>query len=197
MQIAVPFRRAEGIVELLVKCVKFFVNRVRLGIGLEDARFQAGHRLLRGGVILVRARHNGGRNGRTKRARLRRARNFHRPASNVRVNLHHQRIFLRNAAAIDDLPDLHAVFLEAVDDGQRAKCRGFDERAVNFRRRGVKRLAEQQSGKPLVHQNRAVAVVPVEREQAGFARLQFRRARGQFLVRAGFFRRVEYNSRTS
>ena len=146
MQIAVPFRRAEGIVELLVKCVKFFVNRVRLGIGLEDARFQAGHRLLRGGVILVRARHNGSRNGRTKRARLRRARNFHRPASHVRVNLHHHRIFFRNAAAIDDLPDLHAVFLKAVDDGQRAKRRGFDERAVNFRRRGVKRLAEQQAG---------------------------------------------------
>jgi hypothetical protein len=39
--------------------------------------------------------------------------------------------------------DFHAVFLETVDDGQRAKGRGLDERAVNFRGRRVKRLAQR------------------------------------------------------
>ena len=85
--------------------------------------------------------------------------------------------------------NLHAVFLEAVDDGQRAERRGLDQRAINFRRRRVKRLADEQAGEPLVHQDGAVAVVPVQREQAAFAGLQFRRRRVQVCVRERLFRR--------
>ena len=79
---------------------------------------------------------------------------------------------------------LDAVLLEAVDDGQRAEGRGLDERAVDLRRRGVKRLADEQAGQALVDQDGAVAVVPVEGEQAGFAGLELGRLPGQGLVRA-------------
>ena len=81
--------------------------------------------------------------------------------------------------------NLHAVFLEAIDDRQRAERRRLDERAVNFRRRRVKRLAEEQAGEPLIHEDGAIAVVPIQREQAGFAGLQFQRAR-----RSGFMRAI-------
>ena len=82
--------------------------------------------------------------------------------------------------------NLHAVFLKTIDDRQRAKRRRLDERAINFRRRRVKRLADEQAGKPLVNQNGAVAIVPIQREQTGFARLQFRAAFVQAHVRQAF-----------
>ena len=66
--------------------------------------------------------------------------------------------------------NFHAVFLEPVDDGQRAKRRRLDQRAINFRRRRVKRLANEQTREPLVHEDGAVAVVPVQREQAAIRR---------------------------
>ena len=72
-----------------------------------------------------------------------------------------------------------------VDDGQRAERGRLDERAVDLRRRGVERLPEQQARQPLVHQHRAVAVVPVQRQQARLARRQLRRRRAERLVRAG------------
>ena len=65
--------------------------------------------------------------------------------------------------------DRHAVFLEAVDDRQRAEGRRLDQRPVDLRRRGVQRLADQQAGQQRIDQDRAVAVVPVEGQQAAFA----------------------------
>src|SRR5262249_37478286 len=76
-----------------------------------------------------------------------------------------------------------AVFFEALDDGERAEGGGFNERPVNFRRRGIESLAEQEPRQSLVHENGPIPVVPIQRQQPGFARLQLRR-----LARQGFMR---------
>src|ERR1035441_5341353 len=54
-QIAAPVLRAEGVVQRPVKRIQFAVDFMRLGVGLVNFRFQAGHLLLCCGVILVRA----------------------------------------------------------------------------------------------------------------------------------------------
>src|ERR1017187_888751 len=72
-QIAVPFLRAEGVVQRPVERIQFAVDFMRLRIRLVDFRFQAGHFLLRRGVILVRAGHHRRPDGRAERAGLRRA----------------------------------------------------------------------------------------------------------------------------
>src|SRR5204863_4316273 len=64
---------------------------------------------------------------------------------------------------------------------------GFNEGAVNFGWGGVKRLAKEQSCEPLVHQDGAVSIVPIEREQAGSPGLEFGSAFCQFFVGAGLF----------
>ena len=64
-----------------------------------------------------------------------RAADLHRPVADVGVDLHHEGVLLGDAAAIDDLLDRHAVFLEAVDDRQGAEGRGFDQRPIDLRRR--------------------------------------------------------------
>ena len=65
--------------------------------------------------------------------------------------------------------DLHAVFLEAVDDRQGAEGGRLDQRPVDLRRGGVQRLADQQAGQQRIDQDRAVAVVPVQGQQPAFA----------------------------
>ena len=133
----------------------------------------------------MRLAHHRRHDGRAQRAGLRRTGDFHRPARHVGVNLHDQRTFVGDAAAVDDLLHFHPVFLETVDDGQRPKSGRFDQGAVDFRRRRVKRLADEQPGEELVHQDGAVAVVPVQGEQAGFAGGEFGGPGGKGLVRAG------------
>ena len=64
---------------------------------------------------------------------------------------------------------LHAVLLEAVDDRQGPEGGGLDQRPVDFRRGGVQRLADQQAGEQRIDQDRAVAVVPIEGQQAALA----------------------------
>ena len=48
----------------------------------------------------------------------------------------------------------------------------FHERPVDLGGRGVQRLADQQSGQQRIDQDRAIAVVPVERQQTAFAGLE-------------------------
>ena len=114
--------------------------------------------------------HRGG-DGRAQRAGLARAGHLHRAAGHVGVDLHEQRVFLRDAARADDAVDRHAVFPDALDDRARAERGRLDQRAIDFGPRRVEVLAEQQAGEQLVDEDGAVAVVPVEREQAGLARL--------------------------
>ena len=61
---------------------------------------------------------------------------------------------------------LHTIFFEPIDDRQRPKGRGLDQRTVDFRRRRVQCLANQQTGQTADRPARAIAVVPVECQQA-------------------------------
>ena len=63
----------------------------------------------------------------------------------------------------------HAVLAHPLDDGARAEGRRLDERAVDLGPRRVERLADEEAGEPRVDQDRAVAVVPVERHEARLA----------------------------
>ena len=65
----------------------------------------------------------------------------------------------------------HAVFLDALDDRARAERGRLDQRAIDLGAGRVERLAEKQAGQQLIDEDGAVAVVPVEREQAGLAGL--------------------------
>ena len=93
----------------------------------------------------------------------------------VGVDLHEQVVLLGDAAAADDAIDRHAVFADALDDRARAEGGRLDQRAVDLGARRVQRLAEDQPGQPRVDEDRAVAVVPVEREQARLAGRERRR----------------------
>ena len=62
-----------------------------------------------------------------------------------------------------------------LDDRARAEGGRLDQRAVDLRARRVQRLAEDQAGELRIDEHRAVAVVPVEREQARRARRDRRR----------------------
>ena len=73
----------------------------------------------------------------------------------------------------------HAVLLDALDDRQRAEGRGLDQRPVDLVRLGVQRLAQQQAAQAHIDQDRAVAVVPVQRQQAVLAGLLRGRRLGQ------------------
>src|SRR5882724_10035308 len=55
IKISAAVLRAEGVVQLFVKRVKFLIGRVRLGVRLVNFRLQTRHPFLRRGVILVRA----------------------------------------------------------------------------------------------------------------------------------------------
>jgi hypothetical protein len=102
VQIAVPLASSEGVVQVRYNGYSSRYTACACGFGVTgDDR--AG-------------------DGRAQRAGLRRARDLHRAARHVGVDLHDQRVLLGDAAAVDDLFDLHAVFLESVDDRQRAEA---------------------------------------------------------------------------
>ena len=78
-------------------------------------------------------------------AGLGRPADLHRPVADVGIDLHHQRVLLGDAAAVDHFLDLHAILLEAIDDRQRAERRGLDQRAIDLGSRRVQRLPDQQA----------------------------------------------------
>ena len=84
--------------------------------------------------------------------------------------MHHEGVFLRNAAAVDNLLDLDAIFFKAINDRERAEGGRLDERAVDFRRGAVQRLTDQQPAEKRVDKNRAITIVPIERDEAAFTR---------------------------
>ncbi|MCK7541253.1 MAG: hypothetical protein MZV63_65385 [Marinilabiliales bacterium] len=53
-------------------------------------------------------------------------------AGDVGVDLHDERVLLGDAAAVDDVADLHPVFFEPPDDGQGAEGGGLDEGPVDL-----------------------------------------------------------------
>ena len=176
---------AEGIVELAVEGVELLIDRLVFGDRPVGNFLQPGHRGLGGLEIRMRSGDHGRADGGTERAGLRRAGNAHLAAGDVGVDLHEHRVFLGDAAGADDALDGHAVFADAVDDGAGAEGGALDERAVDFRLGGVERLAEQQAGEQLIDEDGAVAVVPIEREQAGLAGLLRGGLVGEFAVQGG------------
>ena len=134
----------QGVVQLAVKCVELLVNIVRLEFGRSPSASNPSSPFGPMRSLNARRQRLRRRWPLSQSAGLRRTRDFHRSARNVRVNLHDQRILLRNAAAVDDLLNLHAVFLEAIDGSSRANAVALDECAVDFRRRR-KASAQQRS----------------------------------------------------
>jgi hypothetical protein len=128
---------------------------------------------------------DGAEDGRPQRTGLPAAADLHRPIGYVCVDLHYQRVLLGDAAADDDLGDVDAVLFHPVDDGERAECGRFDERTVNFRRRRVERLTDEEASQQRVGENRAVAVVPIECRETRLAGAELRGGVGQFRVGLG------------
>src|SRR5690606_32147768 len=90
----------------------------------------------------------------------------HRLPDDIRVDLHEQIVLLGNAAAADDPVDSDAVLTQPLDDGARAKGCRLDEGAIHLGPRRVQRLPDDEPRKTRVDEDRAVAVVPVERQQS-------------------------------
>ena len=171
-----PGLRAEGVVELAVERVELEVDLVVRGVRPVDRSLDAAHRRLGLGERLVpaaaAARGHGPGHGRAQGAGLGRAGDLHRQAGDVGVDLHDQGVLLGDAAAVDDVADLDPELLEAPDDGQGAEGRGLDEGPVDLLGRRVQGQADEEAGQALVDEDRPVAVVPVEGEQAGLAGLE-------------------------
>ena len=109
--------------------------------------------------------------GRANRAPLACPRLADGPAGDVGVNLHQQLVALRQPARGHDLLDRYAVGLEVIDDDARAIGGGLDQGSVDFLRPGCQRQAQQQTGQVDIHQDRAVAIPPVESQQTALTRL--------------------------
>ena len=134
-------------------------------------------RILAAGFLPCR---NGCEDACAKSGGLPAAGNFHRAAGNIRIDLHHQRILHRKAAAVHHLPHLDAIFFNAVDNDKRSKSCCFNQRPIDFFRCRVERLAKQHARQPHINQDRSITVVPIQREQTAFTRLQFLRSSLQF-----------------
>ena len=193
--IAVPRSRrrsahaAERVVQLPVQAIQLVVHLPGAGFGRELRVALAHHGRLGRRERLIPAGGGAGRHGRRRRRaerrRLRGPGDDHRIPEDVGVDLHEQRILLGDAPAADDALHRHAERLQALDDGARPERRRLDERAVDVGAGRMERLAEDQAGQARVHEDRAIAVVPVERQQARLPRPEPRRARGQLLVQRG------------
>jgi len=85
--------------------------------------------------------------------------------------LHQQLVLLRQAARRHQFFDRHAAVLERLDDHPRAEGRRLDQRAVDVGGARAQRGPDQQAAQVYIHQHRAIAVPPVERQQAVLARL--------------------------
>ena len=92
-------------------------------------------------------------------------------AGHIGVDLHQQFVLLRQTAASHQLMDRHAVLLEGIHDDACAVSGRFDQGAVDFLGLGRQGSAQQQAGQVHIHQDAAVAVPPIECQQAAFARL--------------------------
>src|SRR3974390_3085416 len=91
---------------------------------------------------------------------------MHRATSHVRINLHKQGVFLRDATAADHAINWHSVFPDPLDYHTGAEGGSLDQGSVNIGTRGMKRLAENDAAEPRINKNRAVAIVPVQGDKA-------------------------------
>ena len=127
--------------------------------GLEDGIVAAG----------LLARGHGPEHGRAQGARLLGSRHLELPPGDVGVDLHQQLVALRQTARGHDLLHGHAALLEGLDDDARAVSSGLDEGAVDFLRFGQQRGSQEHARQVHVHQHGAVAVPPIQGQQAALA----------------------------
>ena len=73
---------------------------------------------------------------------------------------------LEQPAGDDELGDRHAARVERLDDHAGAERGGLEQRAVDLLGAGREGLADDDAGELVVDEHRAVAVVPVEGDQA-------------------------------
>ena len=104
---------------------------------------------------------------------------MHRQVQHVRIDLHGQRVLQRDAAAGVERIHRHAVGAVVFQDDARAVGSGLQQRAVDLLGRRAQRQAHQQAAQVRVGQDAAVAVPPVQREQAALSGAQPRRPLGQ------------------
>lgn len=122
--------------------------------------------MLSGGDGGVCSADDGAEDGCAEGAGLRGAGDLDGAVGDVGVDLHDEGVFGSDAAAGDDVVDRDAVALDLVDDGECAEGGRFDEGAVEVSGRGGECFADDESGEEGIDEDRAVAVVPVEGEEA-------------------------------
>ena len=88
---------------------------------------------------------DGSVHGRAQRTGLFGLGDFDWPACHVGINLHQQRIFLRQSTTRIKFVDGDAFAREGIDDLPRAESRGFNEGAVHLVRPVRERCADQQA----------------------------------------------------
>ena len=94
-------------------------------------------------------------------------RHQHRLVQHVRVDLIEHLVLLRDAAAVDDAADRHAVLFHALENDARVEGGAFDG-GEELVLRGVRQVpAERDAAEFGIHQHRAVAVVPGQAQQPG------------------------------
>ena len=138
----------------------------RPGVGPVDRVQQAAHGGggLRDGIVAAarRACRDCAEHGAAQRAGLPRAGHADFPPQHIGIDLQHERVFVRDAAAGKDRAHGHARLFKRFDDGARAKGGGLHQRAVDFLGLGAQRHAQDQAREMRVHQDGAVAVPPVQ-----------------------------------
>ena len=103
-------------------------------------------------------------------------------AADVGDQLHGQRAALGDPAAGDDLRQGDAVLGEVVDDPPVAEGDRLEQRPIDLLGGALQREPEDRAGQVGVGQDRAVAVEPIQRDQAGLAGPELRRAALEPLV---------------
>src|SRR5208283_205100 len=113
---------------------------------------------------------NGRRNRRPERACLTGTGYLHGAPGHIGVNLHQKRIFFGNTAAADNSLDSDTILPDPFDDHASTEGSCLNKSPVNLRAGSVNGLTQDQPDQSSVDKDRPVPVVPVERNQAAFAR---------------------------
>jgi hypothetical protein len=100
--------------------------------------------------------------------------------------LHEQRIFFRDATCADDAIDRYAIFANAFDDRAGSERGRFDQCAVNLGAGRVQGRASDKTGEALVHEDGAIAIVPIQREQPALSGREISSFLREFGVERGF-----------
>ncbi|OPZ92275.1 MAG: hypothetical protein BWY73_00870 [candidate division TA06 bacterium ADurb.Bin417] len=158
--------------KLAVEPVEFPVDRDRRRFGPVIGGFKTAAAVLPGRDVFKGPGGHRPGYGRAQGAGLFGTGHPDRPFQDIAVNLHQERVLARDAAAGDHRADRNAAGFDLVDDHPGAEGGGLDQGPVDLLGTGPQGLPHQETGQPLVDQDRAVAVVPVQGQQPAGSRLQ-------------------------